>query len=246
MTATLAVWRREIAAYIHTPLAWVLIAAFVFASGAFAFQLGGLFEAGEASLDAMFAFHPWLHLIFMPAIAMRLWAEDLRSGTVETLLALPVPTHALVLGKHLAACTVAGAALLLTTPLWLSISLLGRPDHGAIALAYLVSFLIAGGHLALGGAISALTSSQVVAFVASTLIAFAFTAAGLPVVQETVQATRGAGAAGIAAGLSLLDLMTNGQNGLLTAPGLVFIATFTALWLGLAWIALDARRSGPR
>lgn len=246
MTATLAVYRRELAAYLHTPLAWVIVAAFVFASGAFAFQLGGLFEAGEASLDAMFAFHPWLHLVFMPAVAMRLWAEDLRAGTAETLLALPVPTHALVLGKHLAAWTVAGAALALTTPLWLSISLLGRPDHGAILAAYLISFLIAGGHLALGGAISALTSSQVIAFVVASLIAFAFTAAGLPVVQQTVQATLGAGAADVAAGFSLLDLMTNGQDGLITAPGLVFIVTFTALWLGLTWIVLQTRRSGPR
>jgi ABC-2 type transport system permease protein len=246
MTATLAVFRREFAAYLHTPLAWVLIAAFVFASGAFAFQLGGLFEAGEASLDAMFVFHPWLHLVFMPAIAMRLWAEDARGGTMETLLALPVPTHALVFGKHLAAWTVAGAALVLTMPLWLSISLIGRPDHGSIALAYLVSFLIAGGHLALGGAISALTSSQVVAFVIAGLIAFGFTAAGLPVVQETVQATLGVDAAQIVAGFSLLELMSNGQDGLVTASGLIFILSFTALWLGLAWIAIDARRSGPR
>ena len=245
MTATLAVFRRELAAYIHTPLAWVIVAAFVFASGAFAFQLGGLFEAGEASLDAMFAFHPWLHLVFMPAIAMRLWSEDMRGGTLETLLALPVPTYALVLGKHLAAWAVSGAALALTTPLWLSISLLGQPDHGAIATAYLVSLLIAGGHLALGGAISALTSSQVVAFVISTLIAFAFTAAGLPVVQETVQATLGAGAAEAAAGFSLLDLMSNGQDGLVTAPGLIFLLSFTGLWLGLTWITVDARRSGP-
>ena len=116
---------------------------------------------------------------------------------------------------------------------------------GAIATAYLVSLLIAGGHLALGGAISALTSSQVVAFVISTLIAFAFTAAGLPVVQETVQATLGAGAAEAAAGFSLLDLMNNGQDGLVTAPGLIFFLSFTGLWLGLTWITVDARRSGP-
>src|SRR4029077_15644092 len=117
MKSMLAVYRRELLSYLTTPTAYVFVAVFLFAIGLFTFQVGGFFDQRRADLSAFFAFHPWIFMVFLPAIAMRLWAEETRSGAIELLLTLPAPTWALVLGKFLAAWTVAGAALVLTFPL---------------------------------------------------------------------------------------------------------------------------------
>ena len=180
MNALRAVYLRELAAYFLTPLAYVFIAIFLIALGAFTFQIGRFFDTNQADLAPFFLFHPWLYLVFLPAVAMRLWADEARGGTLELLLTLPAPSWSLVLGKFLAAWTVAGAALLLTTPMWLSVAWLGRPDNAAIALAYAMSFLMAGGYLAIACALSAAAGNQVVAFVLSVAVGFVFTAAGLP------------------------------------------------------------------
>src|SRR5262249_2899458 len=134
INALRAVYLRELAAYFLTPLAYVFIAIFLIALGAFTFQIGRFFDTNQADLAPFFLFHPWLYLVFLPAVAMRLWADETRGGTLELLLTLPAPTWSIVLGKFLAAWTVALAALLLTTPMWMSVAWLGHPDHAAIAL----------------------------------------------------------------------------------------------------------------
>jgi ABC-2 type transport system permease protein len=203
LNALRAVYLRELSAYFLTPLAYVFIAIFLIALGAFTFEIGRFFETNQADLTPFFVFHPWLYLVFLPAVAMRLWADEARGGTLELLLTLPAPAWSLVLGKFLAAWTVAGAALLLTTPMWMSVSWLGHPDHAAIALAYAMSFLMAGGYLAVACAFSAVAGNQVVAFVLSVAVGFLFTAAGLPLIAsafgprtaETLDATMGRPAA---------------------------------------------------
>ena len=87
-----AVYRREVLSYLTTPTAYVFVAVFLFAIGLFTFQVGGLFESGRADLTPFFAFHPWIFMVFLPAVAMRLWAEEARSGAIELLLTLPAPT----------------------------------------------------------------------------------------------------------------------------------------------------------
>lgn len=139
-----AIYLRELAAYFLTPLAYVFIAIFLIALGAFTFEIGRFFETNQADLSPFFLFHPWLWLVFLPAIAMRLWADEARGGTLELLLMLPAPTWSLVLGKFLAAWTVAAAALAMTAPMWMSVNWLGAPDNAAIALGYLMSFLMTG------------------------------------------------------------------------------------------------------
>src|SRR5689334_16168869 len=167
-----AIYRRELLSYVTTPTAYVFVAVFLFAIGLFTFQVGGFFEQRRADLSAFFAFHPWLFMVFLPAVSMRLWAEETRSGAIELLLTLPAPTWSLVLGKYLAAWTVAGAALVLTFPLWISVNFLGSPDNAAIFTAYLCSSLMAGAYIAIGSAMSALTPAQVVAFVLAVLASF--------------------------------------------------------------------------
>lgn len=235
-----AVYLRELAAYFLTPLAYVFIAIFLIALGSFTFEIGRFFETNQADLAPFFLFHPWLYLVFLPAVAMRLWADEARGGTLELLLTLPAPTWSLVLGKFFAAWTVAGAALLLTTPMWMSVAWLGHPDHAAIALAYAMSFLMAGGYLAIACAFSAVAGNQVVAFVLSVAVGFLFTAAGLPLIASAF----GPRAAETLAAFSLLTHFEAAQHGVLEARALIFYIGFIALWLTLNAIWVGARKGG--
>jgi ABC-2 type transport system permease protein len=235
-----AVYLRELAAYFLTPLAYVFIAIFLIALGAFTFEIGRFFETNQADLAPFFLFHPWLYLVFLPAVAMRLWADEAKGGTLELLLTLPAPSWSLVLGKFLAAWTVAGAALLLTTPMWMSVAWLGSPDHAAIALAYAMSLLMAGGYLAIACALSAAAGNQVVAFVLSVAVGFLFTAAGLPLVASSF----GPGVAEALASFSLLTHFEGAQHGVLEARALIFYLGFIALWLTLNAIWVSARKGG--
>jgi ABC-2 type transport system permease protein len=171
---------------------------------------------------------------------MRLWADEARGGTLELLLTLPAPTWSLVLGKFLAAWTVAGAALVLTTPMWMSVAWLGHPDHAAIALGYAMSFLMAGGYLAIACALSAAAGSHVVAFVLSVAVGFLFTAAGLPLVSSAF----GPRVAEALASFSLLTHFEAAQHGVLEARALVFYLGFIALWLSFNAIWVGARKGG--
>ena len=144
----MTICRRELIGYFSTPIAYVFIVIFLAAMGAFTFFLGGFFTQGQATLESFFQFHPWLYLFLIPAISMRLWAEERKSGSIELLLTLPVSTSSAVLGKFLAAWAVAASGLLLTATIWLTVNYLGSPDNAAIAAGYLGSFFMAGGYLA--------------------------------------------------------------------------------------------------
>ncbi|HLJ63822.1 MAG TPA: ABC transporter permease subunit [Stellaceae bacterium] len=182
MHAITTIFRRELQSYFATPLAYVFIVIFLALAGALTFFLGNFFERGQADLMPFFTFHPWLYLVLIPALAMRLWAEERKSGTIELFLTLPIRVIEAVLGKFLAAWAFAGIALLLTFPFWLTVVILGHPDNGVILASYVGSFLMAGAYLAIGGAISALTKNQVIAFVVTAAIGFLFTVSGSPIV----------------------------------------------------------------
>jgi ABC-2 type transport system ATP-binding protein len=180
----LAVFRREAGGYFATPLAYVFIVIFLAAAGTLTFFAGHFFAQGQASLDAFFQFHPWLYLFLIPAIGMRLWAEERKTGSIELLLTLPLTTAGAVLGKFFAAWAVAGIALALTVPIWATVNYLGSPDNGVIAAGYAGSLLMAGAYLAIGACASALTKNQVIAFILAAAGCFVFTASGLGVVLE--------------------------------------------------------------
>lgn len=240
--AIAASWLREVRAYFLTPLAYIFIAIFLIALGAFTFQIGDFFGRGRADLAPFFLFHPWLYLIFLPAIGMRLWSEEIRSGTIELVMTLPAPTGAIVVGKFLAAWTVAALALAATLPMWISVAWLGSPDHAAIALTYVMSLLLAGAYLAVTTAMSALAASQVVAFVLAVAIGFLFTAAGLPLVQSGIVDLFGAGLGETLGALSLLTQFEAAQRGVLELRSIVFFASFIAMWLILTTMWIDLRR----
>ena len=167
--------RRELVSYFATPLAYVFIVIFLAMAGSLAFFLGNFFDRGQADLQPFFTFHPWLYLVLIPALAMRLWAEERKSGTIELLLTLPISMTEAVIGKFLASWIFAGIALTLTFPFWITVNYLGHPDNGVILASYIASFLMAGAFLAIGACLSALTKNQVIAFVVTAAICFAFT-----------------------------------------------------------------------
>jgi ABC-2 type transport system permease protein len=187
MRNVLAIFRRELAGYFTTPLAYVFIVIFLVMAGVLTFFVGDFFERGQADLQPFFAFHPWLYLVLIPALSMRLWAEERKSGTIELFLTLPIRMIEAVLGKFLAAWCFAGIALVLTFPFWLTVNYLGRPDNGVILASYLGSWLMAGALLALGACVSAATKNQIIAFVVTAALAFLLTAAGSPVVLGLLQ-----------------------------------------------------------
>ncbi|MEM7045992.1 MAG: ABC transporter permease subunit, partial [Pseudomonadota bacterium] len=157
MHSILTITRRELSGYFSSPLAYVFIVIFLALAGGMTFYLGGWLERGRADLNTFFNWHPWLYLFLVPAIGMRLWAEERRTGTIEFLTTLPVTTTEAVVGKFLAAWLFIGIALFLTFPMWLTVNYLGNPDNGVILAGYIGSWLLAGGMLAISTAISALT-----------------------------------------------------------------------------------------
>ena len=177
-------YKRELKSYFVTPVAYVFIVIFLILAGAFTFYFGGFFERQQADLGAFFRFHPWLYLFLIPSLSMRLWAEERKTGSVELLLTLPVSLFEAILGKFLAAWCFTGLALALTFPIWLTVNYLGDPDNGVIVAGYAGSLLMAGGFLALGSCLSAVTRNQVIAFILTTVVCFGFLISGHPLVLD--------------------------------------------------------------
>ncbi|MEM1147536.1 MAG: ABC transporter permease subunit [Pseudomonadota bacterium] len=244
MTSLRAAWRREISAYFATPLAYVFIAIFLLVLGIFTWDLSDFFDTGTADLAPFFYWHPWLFMLFMPALAMRLWADEASQGTAELLLSLPVNLPGLVLGKLFAAWTVAGLALVLTLPWWITVNILGPADNAAIALTYVMSFIMAGAYLSIGAAVSALTRSAVLAFVIGVLVAFLLTAAGWPLVSAAVSGLIGPAAGDAIAQFSFLTHFETAQRGVLELRGVAFYFGFIGLCVALNTLFVSHRRGG--
>ncbi|MCS6890470.1 MAG: ABC transporter permease [Rhodovarius sp.] len=238
----IAVFRRELAAYFATPVASVFIVVFLVASGALTFTVGGFFARGQADLLPFFSFIPWLFMFLVPALTMRLWAEERRLGTIELLLTLPLAQWQAVLGKFLAAWAFCAIALALTFPLWLTVNYLGDPDNGVILAGYAGCLLLAGAYLALGAAISVTTRNQVIAFVVAVAACFVFSAAGSPVVTEFLSA-RLPVLAEVARALSVSDRLAGFTRGVLVARDIIFFASFIGFWLFVNMILLDLRKA---
>ncbi len=243
MRAISNVMRRELAGYFSTPVAWVFIVIFLVMSGVFTFYIGNFYERGSSDLDPFFQFHPWLYLFLVPAIAMRLWAEERRSGTIELLLTLPITTGQAVLGKFLAAWLFIGIALLLTFPVWITVNYLGDPDNGVIVAGYIGSWLMAGGFLAIGSCMSALTRNQVVAFILSVVVCFMFLLSGLPMVTDLFSGWAPQALLDAIASLSFLAHFSDIAKGVIDLRDLVYFALVIAFWLLASMIILELRKA---
>jgi ABC-2 type transport system permease protein len=235
--------RREFHAYFATPLAMIFLTVFVALTGAFAFYVGGFFERGQADLLPFFQYHPWLYLLLVPAVAMRLWAEERRSGTIELLMTLPISPWEAICGKFLAAWAFVGVALLATLPIWITVNVLGQPDNGIIFAAYLGSFLMAGAFLAIGSCISALTKNQVIAFIVAATICFLLVMSGLELVLNVLRAFTPDFVVSAVASMSFLSHFDRISKGLIELPTIVFYASLIAFALFANRILLDLKKA---
>lgn len=243
MNIVAALFRRELRSYFATPVAYVFIVIFLVLMGTFTFYLGGFYERGQADLSAFFNYHPWLYLFLVPAIAMRLWAEERKTGSVELLMTLPVTAWQAVLGKYLAAWAFTGIALALTFPVWVTVNYLGNPDNGAILAAYVGSFLMAGGFLAIGSCLSATTKNQVIAFVLTVVACFGFLLAGFPMVLDIFSAWAPQVIVDGIASLSFLTHFSNISKGVIDLRDLVYFALVIAGFLFANTIVLQWKQA---
>lgn len=234
---------REFASYFATPLAYVFILIFLVLASSLTFYLGGLYERGQADLIPFFNFHPWLYLFLIPAISMRLWAEERKSGSIEFLLTQPITLWQAVVGKFLAAWAFAGLALALTFPLWITVDYLGSPDNGQILTGYLGSFLMAGGFLAIGSCMSALTRNQVVAFILAIVTCFAFLLAGFPMVLDAFRSWAPTPLVEAVAALSFLAHFEAFSKGVVDLRDVLYFGFAIVTFLVATTIVLDVRKS---
>ncbi len=237
------VMRRELAAYFATPVAYVFIVIFLIMAGAFTFYLGGFYEREIADLQPFFQFHPWLYLFLVPAIGMRLWAEERKSGTIELLLTLPLTAGEAIVGKFIAAWLFIGLALALTFPVWITVNLLGSPDNGVILAAYLGSWLMAGGFLAISSCLSAVSRNQVVAFILSVVVCFGFLLSGLPMVLDLFRGWLPQPVVDAVANLSFLAHFSSISRGVVDLRDLLYFALVIGAWLTANRIVLEIKKA---
>lgn len=243
MNASWVITKREFASFFVTPVGYIFMLIFLSMSGVFTFMFGNLYERGEADLLPFFNFHPWLYLFLVPAIAMRSWSEERKSGTIELLMTLPLSTFSVVVGKFFAAWLVLAVCLLLTTPLWLTVNYLGNPDNGVIVASYLGSWLMSGAFLALSMCMSALTKNQVVAFVLSIVICFFFVLIGSPLVVNLMTDWAPSWVIDSVTGLSFLTHFQDIAKGVINANDLVFFILTIVLWLIANQLVIDQKKA---
>ena len=240
--------KRELEAYFTSPIAYVFIVIFLLLCGFFTFFVGGFFERREASLVLpFFEWHPWFFLFLVPAVGMRLWAEERRSGTIELLLTMPITAWQAIVGKFLASWLFLGLALALTFPVVITVNYLGSPDNGVILAAYLGSWLMAGAYLAVSCITSALTRSQVVSFILSVVACLFLILAGFPPVINFFEQLVSPSLSWLVDLVTSFSVMTHFQafsRGVLDSRDIIFFLSVIGFSLFTTSVILRTHRAG--
>lgn len=243
MNAVNVILKRELASYFATPVAYIFMIIFLMLAGVFTFYLGQFFERGQADLSAFFGFIPWLFIVLVPAVAMRLWSEERRSGTIELIMTLPITTFQVVLGKFLAAWLFVGLSLALTFPLWLTVNYLGEPDNGVIIAGYLGAWFMSGGFLAIGSCLSASTKNQIVAFILTLVVCFILVVAGFPIVQDIFSGWAPLWLVDGVANISFLTHFNAISRGVIDVRDLVYFSVLIAAFLYATALVIDMKKA---
>ena len=212
-------------------------------TGVFSFYLGAFYESNQADLEPFFRFHPWLYLFLIPAISMRLWSDERKSGTIELLMTLPVSITDMVVAKYLAAWSFTAIALFLTFPMWITVNYLGNPDNTVILASYIGSLIMAGGFLAIGSCISALTKSQVIAFVISVVICFMFILSGFPMVLDLFESWAPQAVVDAIASFSFLTHFTSIKKGVIDIRDVIYFAALITFWLYVNIVIIENKKA---
>lgn len=234
--------KRELGGYFTSPVAYVFLVIFLLLAGFFTFTAGAFFERGEAGLGAFFAWHPWLYLILVPAVGMRLWSEERRAGTIELLLTMPVTTAQAIIGKFLASWLFLALALALTFPVIITANVLGDPDNGVIFTGYIGSLMLAGAYLAISCMTSAMTRNQVVAFILSVVVCLFLILAGFSPVTDLMVRWASPAFIDTVAAFSVMTHFDGFQKGVIDSRDLLFFLSV----IGFALFATGAIIRGHR
>jgi ABC-2 type transport system permease protein len=240
---TKAIAKRELVSYFESPVAYVFIIVFLVLLGFLTFFISHFYEIGQADLRPFFFWHPWLFLILVPAAAMRLWAEERRSGTIETLLTLPITMGEAILGKFLAAWFFIGIIIALTFPIVITTAYLGNPDKGAVFCGYLGSFMLAGTYLSVGMLTSAFTRNQVISFVLSVMICLFLLLAGWPPVTDLLVRWAPEWLVSGVASFGFMPHFEACQKGVLDSRDLVYYVSVIIFMLFGTYLVLENRKS---
>jgi gliding motility-associated transport system permease protein len=244
MRIVLTIAKRELASYFTSPVAYVFLVIFLLLTGFFTFTAGSFFERGEASLAAFFAWHPWVYLVLVPAVGMRLWAEERRSGTLELLLTMPITTWQAIIAKFLASWIFLAVALALTFPAVLTVNILGTPDNGMIAAGYLGSLFLAGAYLAISCMTSAMTRNQVIAFILSVVICLFLIIAGFNPVTDLLVRWASPAFVDTVAAFSVVTHFDGFQRGVVDTRDVVFFLSVIGFALFATGIIIRSHRAG--
>ena len=242
MTVLLNIVKRELASYFSTPLAYVFIVIFLTLIGSFTFYLGNFFARGQADLNAFFAFHPWVYILLIPAVTMRLWAEERKTGTIELLMTLPLTTTQAVIGKFFAAWIFIFIALVLTFPIWITVNYLGQPDNGVILAGYVGSLFMSGAYLSIGSCISAITKNQVIAFVIAATVCFIFTMSGVDIVLNFFKVWAPEFLVNTISSMSFLVHFESITKGVLEIRDFLFYLSVIVFWLFLNVVVVEFKK----
>jgi ABC-2 type transport system permease protein len=244
MKAFWYITQRELAGYFASPIAYVFLVIFLLVAGFLTFTAGAFFERGEASLASFFGWHPWLYLVLVPAVGMRLWSEERRAGTIELLLTLPVTPWQAILGKFVASWLFLALALVLTFPVVVTVNLLGEPDNGVIAAGYFGSLLLAGAYLAVTSMTSAMTRNQVVAFILAVLACLFLILAGFSPVTDLLVRWASPALVDTVAAFSFVTHFDGFQKGVIDSRDLLFFVSVMGFALFATGVILRGHRAG--
>jgi ABC-2 type transport system permease protein len=236
-----AIAKRELVAYFTSPVAYVFLVIFLLLTGFLTFTAGAFFERGEASLASFFAFHPWVYLVLVPAVGMRLWAEERRAGTLELLLTLPVAAWQAILGKFLASWAFLAIALALTFPVVVTVNVLGDPDNGQILAGYLGSLFLAGAYLAITCLTSAMTRNQVVAFILAVVLCLFLLLAGFSPVTDLLARWASPALVDTVAAFSVVTHFDTFQKGVIDGRDVLFFVSVIGFSLFATGVVLRSR-----
>ena len=244
MKSIITIAKRELTGYFASPVAFVFIVIFLILSGFFSFMVGGFFERGQASLESVFAWHPWRYLFLVPAVGMRMWSEERRLGTIELLLTMPVTPWQAIVGKFIASWAVVALALVLTFPMWITVNYLGNPDNGVILAGYVGSLLMGGAYLSITAMTSAMTRNQVVAFIVSVVLSLFLILAGYPPVTNMLVSWAKPWIVEAIASFSVMTHFESLQKGVLDSRDILYFLSVMGFSLFTTSVIVRTHRAG--
>lgn len=237
------IFKRELLSYFATPLAYIFIVIFLIINAVLTFDFGGFYLRNQADLLPFFGFHPFLYLFMVPAIAMTMWADERKTGTIELLLTLPINLRDAILGKYLAAWALIGIALFLTFPIWITVNYLGDPDNGVIFAAYIGSWFMAGAYLAIGSCLSACTKNPVIAFILTVSICFVFAMLGFPFLTGVLTNWVPQLIVDAISAMGFLTHFDSISKGVFDIRDFLFFSVFIASWLLASAVVIELKKA---